>query len=76
MLSHAQVQKLNIKVWHLGFVRFDRFFIKEKLEAKIIELPKIRSEDQLANVLTKVVSNQLFLKFVDKLGIFDIYAPT
>ena len=57
-------------------VEVDRFFIKEKLEAKFIELPKIRSEDQLADVLTKAVSNQLFLKFVDKLGMCDIYTPT
>lgn len=57
-------------------VEVDKFFIKEKLEAKIIDLPKIRSEDQLANVLTKAVSNKLFSKFVDKLGKCDIYAPT
>ncbi|KAL6344110.1 hypothetical protein AAG906_029778 [Vitis piasezkii] len=29
-------------------VEVDRFFIKEKLDDKIVELPKIRSEDQLA----------------------------
>ncbi|KAL6321506.1 hypothetical protein AAG906_019686 [Vitis piasezkii] len=34
-------------------VEVDRFFIKEKLDDKIVELPKIRSEDQLANILTK-----------------------
>ena len=35
----------------------DRFFIKEKLDEKIVELPKIRSEDQLVDILTKVVSS-------------------
>ncbi|RVW24660.1 Retrovirus-related Pol polyprotein from transposon TNT 1-94 [Vitis vinifera] len=34
-------------------VEVDRFFIKEKLDDKIVELPKIRSEDQLADILTK-----------------------
>ena len=57
-------------------VEVDRFFIKEKLEEKILELPKIISEDQLANILTKVVSNRVFSKFLSKLGICDIYAPT
>ena len=38
-------------------VEVDRFFIKEKLQEKILELPEIRSEDQLADILTKAVSN-------------------
>ncbi|RVW69129.1 Retrovirus-related Pol polyprotein from transposon RE1 [Vitis vinifera] len=33
-------------------VEVDRFFIKEKLDDKIVELPKIRSENQLADILT------------------------
>ncbi|RVW75990.1 Retrovirus-related Pol polyprotein from transposon RE1 [Vitis vinifera] len=57
-------------------VEVDRFFIKEKLDDKIVELPKIRSKDQLADILTKVVSSQVFSKFLDKLGMCDIYAPT
>ncbi|RVW25573.1 Retrovirus-related Pol polyprotein from transposon RE1 [Vitis vinifera] len=57
-------------------VEVDRFFIKEKLDDKIMELPKIQSEDQLADILTKAVSSQVFSKFLDKLGMCDIYAPT
>ncbi|WKA05108.1 hypothetical protein VitviT2T_023093 [Vitis vinifera] len=57
-------------------VKVDRFFIKEKLDDKIVELPKIRSEDQLADILTKAVSSQVFSNFLDKLGMCDIYAPT
>ena len=53
----------------------DRFFIKEKLEDKNLALPEIRSEDQLADILTKAVSFRLFSKFMDKLGMTDIYAP-
>jgi hypothetical protein len=41
-------------------VEVDKFFIKEKLDDKIVKLLKIRSEDQLANILTKAVSNQVF----------------
>ncbi|RVW88704.1 Retrovirus-related Pol polyprotein from transposon RE1 [Vitis vinifera] len=57
-------------------VEVDRFFIKEKLDDKIVELPKIRSEDQLADILTKAISSQVFSKFLEKLGMCDIHAPT
>ncbi|KAL6331885.1 hypothetical protein AAG906_020233 [Vitis piasezkii] len=70
-IAHNPVQHDRTK-----HVEVDRFFIKEKLDDKIVELPKIRSEDQLADILTKVVSSQVFSKFLDKLGMCDIYAPT
>ena len=57
-------------------VEVDRFFIKEKLDDKIVELPKIRLEDQLADILIKVVLGQVLQKILDKLGMCDIYAPT
>ena len=58
---------------HIKYVEVDRFFIKDKLEEKIVELSKIKSEDQLADILTKAVSYRVFSKF---LGMCDIYAPT
>ncbi|XP_074370291.1 secreted RxLR effector protein 161-like [Apium graveolens] len=70
-ISHNPVQHDRTK-----HVEIDRFFIKEKLDEEIVELPKIRSEDQLADILTKYVSSRVFLKFLDKLGMCDIYAPT
>ncbi|KAL5583224.1 hypothetical protein UlMin_015666 [Ulmus minor] len=41
-------------------VEIDRHFIKEKLEAGIIVFPFVKSEDQLADVLTKAVANNVF----------------
>nr|CAN71314.1 hypothetical protein VITISV_019317 [Vitis vinifera] len=70
-IAHNPVQHDRTK-----HVEVDRFFIKEKLDDKIVELPNIRSEDQLADILTKAVSSQVFSKFLDKLGMCDIYAPT
>ena len=61
---------------HTKHVEVDRFFIKEKFDEKIVELPKIRFEDQLADILTKVVSSRALSKFLGKLGMCDIYAPT
>ena len=70
-IAHNLVQHDRTK-----HVEVDRFFIKEKLDEKIVELPKIRSEDQLADFLTKVVSSRVFSKFLSKLGMCDIYTPT
>ncbi|WJZ84536.1 hypothetical protein VitviT2T_004136 [Vitis vinifera] len=77
VIAHSSA-KAEFKVQHdrTKHVEVDRFFIKEKLDDKIVELPKIRSEDQLADILTKAVSSQVFSKFLDKLGMCDIYAPT
>ncbi|RVW20457.1 hypothetical protein CK203_116204 [Vitis vinifera] len=70
-IAHNPVQHDRTK-----HVEVDRFFIKEKLDDKIVELPKIRLEDQLVDILTKAISSQVFSKFLDKLGMCDIYAPT
>ena len=70
-IAHNPVQHDRTK-----HVEVDRFFIKEKLDDKIVELSKIQSEDQLVDILTKAVSSQVFSKFLDKLGMCDIYALT
>ena len=70
-IAHNPVQHDRTK-----HVEVDRFFIKGKLDEKIVELPKIRSEDQLADILTKSISSRVFSKFLGKLGMCDIYAPT
>ena len=70
-IAHNPVQHDRTK-----HVEVDRFFIKEKLDEKLVELPKILSEDQLADILTKAVSSRVFSKFLGKLGMYDIYAQT
>ena len=54
-IAHNPVQHDRTK--HL---EVDGFFIKEKLDEKVVELPKIRSKDQLVDILTKVVSSRVF----------------
>ena len=49
----------------------DRHFIKEKLEAEVIKLRHVRSEDQLADILTKAVRAQSFEEVLCKLGVGD-----
>lgn len=70
-IAHNPVQHDRTK-----HVEIDIHFIKEKLEAEIIEISHIRSQDQTADVLTKAVSSQVFNRHLDKLGVIDIYAPT
>ena len=57
-------------------VEVHRYLIKEKLKVKIVKLPFVKSEDQLADVLTKAVSSRVFYNSLGKLGIENIYAPT
>ncbi|CAL9023440.1 unnamed protein product [Prunus brigantina] len=56
--------------------RVDRHFIKERLEDKTLQFPFVKSEDQLADILTKAVSSRVFQDTLNKLGLGDIYAPT
>ena len=57
-------------------VEIDHNFIKERLDQKIICFPFVNSANQLADVLTKAVSNKDFYRMIGKLGMIDIYAPT
>jgi hypothetical protein len=70
-IAHNPVQHDRTK-----HVQIDRYFIKEQLEAKIIEVPHVRSQDQLADIHTKTVSNKAFHQVLDKLGMKNIHAPT
>ena len=55
-------------------VEVDRHFIKEKLEAGVVDLPFVRSEDQLADILTKAVNPKMFKEVLSKLSIGDAVA--
>ncbi|KAJ9566582.1 LOW QUALITY PROTEIN: hypothetical protein OSB04_002548 [Centaurea solstitialis] len=52
-------------------IEVDRHFIKEKLEANIITLPFVRSEDQLADILTKAVNKRSLHECLSKLNFGD-----
>ncbi|KAI5337207.1 hypothetical protein L3X38_016476 [Prunus dulcis] len=56
-------------------VEIDQNFIYEKLKEKIIAVPYVKTTEQLANMLTKAVSNEDFANSLVKLGIYYIYAP-
>jgi hypothetical protein len=70
-IAHNPVQHDRTK-----HAKVDRHFIKEKLTEGIISVPFVKSEDQLADILTKAVSSRVLYSTLVKLGIRDIYAPT
>lgn len=70
-ISHDPVQHDRTK-----HVEVDQHFIKENLEAKIIRFPFVKSEDQLAEILTKAISSKEFHNSLNKLSIRDLYAST
>ena len=53
----------------------DRHFIKQKLDEKAVIFSFVKSEDQLIDILTKIVSSKVFHYSLNKLGIRDIFAP-
>ena len=71
-----QIAQNPVQHYRIKHMKIDRHFIKEKLEAKIVKLPLVKSEDQLADVRTKVISSRVFHNSLDKLGIKNIYTPT
>ena len=52
-----QIAQNPVQHYRIKHVKIDRHFIKEKLEAKIVKLPFVKSKVQLADVLTKAVSS-------------------
>ena len=71
MIGHNPIQDDRTK-----HVEVDRFFIRENIDKGYICFPFVKSEDQLADILTKGVCGRIFNQAIDKLGMIDIYAPT
>ncbi|PNX73271.1 pentatricopeptide repeat-containing protein mitochondrial-like [Trifolium pratense] len=70
-IAHNPVQHDRTK-----HIEIDRHFIKEKLDAGIICLPFVTSNQQTADILTKSLARPTFEHLIGKLGMTDIYAPT
>ena len=69
--NQAAINILENPVQHdrTKHVEVNRHFIKEKLEAHVINLPHVKSKDQLADILTKAVRTQFFEEVLCKLGV-------
>ena len=57
-------------------IEVDCHCVREKIQAKEIETPFVKSQDQLADVFTKGLGTRVFEDIISKLGLFDIYNPS
>jgi hypothetical protein len=57
-------------------IKVDCHFIREKVKAKEIETPYVKSQDQLADIFTKCLIPKTFEEITSKLGLIDIYNPS
>ena len=63
-------------VYHdrIKHVNIDRFYIKEKLDAKILETSYVSSTEQCAGIFTKGLPSKAFSKLISKLGMKNIHS--
>lgn len=60
---------------HMKHVEIDHHFIKEKIEARVIDLEYIPSRRQVADMMTKPLVKAKFEELTSKLGMMNIYSP-
>ena len=57
-------------------IKLDRNYIKDNLDSGMIKIPYIKSANQLANMMTHVVTSGPFYTSLSKLSMYDIHAST
>jgi len=56
-------------------IEVDCHFVRDAWTKKVVTFQFIPSSKQLANLLTKAASTQVFSNLCNKLGMLDIYTP-
>ena len=57
-------------------IEVDCHFIREKIASGCMTTSFVNSNDQLADIFTKSLRGSRIKYICDKLGVFDLYAPT
>ena len=63
-------------MWDITHIEVDCHFIRDKIQDGSIMTKFVASVDQLADVFTKPLGNDIFSAMIRKLGILDIHSPT
>ena len=57
-------------------IEIDCHFVREKIKSGLIIPSYIKSHDQLADIFTKPLGSDAYQRFLCKLGVLDLSAPT
>ena len=76
--SQATIHIANNPVFYekTKYTEIDCHFVREKLDAKTIQLCKTHTKQQPADLFTKALGQAQFQFFKSKLDILDLHAPT
>ena len=76
--NQAAINLVNNPVHHdrTKHVGIDRHFIKDNLDAGVLQVVYVRSFDQLADILTKGIDFVTFMKLCSKMRLCDIFASS
>ena len=72
----TKIAENSIKHDRSKHVYIDRNFIYEKFEDNTIEVPYVKTLEQLGDVLTKVAFGKAFNNSLFKMDIHDVYDPS
>jgi hypothetical protein len=58
------------------YVEIDQFFIKKKLDNRLLGLSHITTREQVADYLTKGLTSSELTRIYDEMGLVDIFRPS
>jgi hypothetical protein len=69
-------QNPQVQHYRTNHIEIDKFFFKEKLDARIIKINYVSTGEQIADCLTKGLAAKECDRACDKMGMIDIYHPS
>ena len=58
------------------YIEIDCHVVRDKVLDKVIKLIHVRTQSQLADLVTKTLSHRQFLELLSKMGLINIYQPS
>ena len=70
-----EIAKNPVHHYRTKHVKIDRYFIKEKIEERMLKLVYIPTNHQTTEIVTKALPRNSFENLKSKLGMIDIHSP-